>query len=151
MRLLGIHHIALNVRHLDRAEGFYTDVLGFKVSQRFSKGLRHLMLDAGNSQIALFEVPDLEIELMRLEREVEIQSKLYAFLTQQYEESKIQEARDTPTIQILDGANIPIKRHQPKRTLMVIGYSLIAFILSSLYIIFIKFYENDMSGQMESN
>jgi len=56
MRLLGIHHIALNVHHLDRAEHFYTDVLGFKVSQRFSKGLRHLMLDAGNSKIALFEV-----------------------------------------------------------------------------------------------
>ena len=62
MRLLGIHHIALNVRHLDRAEGFYTDVLGFKVLKRFSKGLRHLMLDAGNSQIALFEVPDLEMQ-----------------------------------------------------------------------------------------
>lgn len=62
MRLLGIHHIALNVRNLDRAERFYTDVLGFKVLKRFSKGLRHLMLDAGNSQIALFEVPDLEIQ-----------------------------------------------------------------------------------------
>jgi len=62
MHLLGIHHIALNVRHLDRAERFYTDVLGFKVLKRFSKGLRHLMLDAGNSQIALFEVPDLEIK-----------------------------------------------------------------------------------------
>ncbi|HIA32122.1 MAG TPA: hypothetical protein EYN83_02520 [Nitrospinaceae bacterium] len=62
MHLLGIHHIALNVRHLDRAERFYSGVLGFKVSQRFSKGLRHLMLDAGNSQIALFEVPDLEMQ-----------------------------------------------------------------------------------------
>jgi len=62
MRLLGIHHIALNVRHLDRAEDFYTDVLGFKVLQRFYKGLRHLMLDAGNSKIALFEVPELVME-----------------------------------------------------------------------------------------
>ena len=42
---------------------------------------------------------------MRLHREVEIQGTLYAFLTQKYEESKIQEARDTPTIQILDIAN----------------------------------------------
>lgn len=60
MKLDGIHHIALNVRDLDRAERFYTGVLGFKVAKRFSKGLRHLMLDAGNSYIALFETPDLD-------------------------------------------------------------------------------------------
>ena len=62
MRLLGIHHIALNVHDLDQAEKFYTDILGFKVAKRFSKGLRHIMLDAGNSYIALFEVPDLETQ-----------------------------------------------------------------------------------------
>ena len=61
MRLKGIHHIALNVKNLDLAEGFYTEVLGFQVTHRFSKGLRHLMLDAGNAAIALFETPDLEI------------------------------------------------------------------------------------------
>ena len=62
MRLLGIHHVALNVRDLDKAEKFYRDILGFKVVKRFSKGLRHIMLDAGNSYIALFEVPDLDVE-----------------------------------------------------------------------------------------
>lgn len=60
MKLNGIHHIALNVRDLDRAEAFYTDVLGFSVMERFSKGLRHIMLDTGNSAIALFEAPDLD-------------------------------------------------------------------------------------------
>ena len=78
MRLLGIHHIALNVRHLDRAEGFYTDILGFKVLQRFSKGLRHLMLDAGNSQIALFEVPELEVQ-SHIEKLSEIGYMHFAF------------------------------------------------------------------------
>jgi len=102
--------------------------------------------DSVNPNYNLFpkfsEVPNLEIELMRLQREVEIQSKLYAFLTQKYEESKIQEARDTPTIQILDDASLPIKRFKPKRTIMVIGYSLIAFVLSALYVILIEFNKN---------
>lgn len=62
MQLKGIHHIALNVTDLDRSERFYTDVLGFHVTHRFSKGLRHIMLDTGNSHLALFETPDLKME-----------------------------------------------------------------------------------------
>ena len=62
MQLKGIHHIALNVKDLDRAESFYTDVLGFQVTNRFSKGLRHLMLETGNAAIALFESPELQVK-----------------------------------------------------------------------------------------
>ena len=62
MQLKGIHHIALNVKDLDRAERFYTDVLGFQVTHRFSKGLRHLMLETGNAAIALFEGLELEVK-----------------------------------------------------------------------------------------
>lgn len=62
MQLKGIHHIALNVKNLDSAEKFYTDVLGFQVTHRFSKGLRHLMLETGNAAIALFEAPDLDVK-----------------------------------------------------------------------------------------
>ena len=62
MQLKGIHHIALNVTDLDRAEHFYTDVLGFTVTHRFSKGLRHIMLDTGNALLALFETPELEMK-----------------------------------------------------------------------------------------
>lgn len=62
MQLDGIHHIALNVKDLDRAEQFYVNVLGFQVTHRFSKGLRHLMLNTGNAAIALFEAPELEVK-----------------------------------------------------------------------------------------
>ena len=62
MQLKGIHHIALNVKDLDRAERFYTDVLGFQVTHRFSKGVRHLMLKTGNASIALFEALELEVK-----------------------------------------------------------------------------------------
>ena len=93
----------------------------------------------GNLFLVLSEIPQIDTDLMRLTREVDIQSGLYVFLTQKYEESKIQEARDTPTIQILDDASSPIKRLKPKRTIMVLGYSLIAFVLSALYVILLEF------------
>ena len=89
------------------------------------------------------EVPDLSIKLMRLQREIEIQSALYLFLSEKYESSKIKEARDTPTIQILDDASSPIKRYKPKRTLMVIGYSIIIFFLSMIYVILFTYYRKE--------
>ena len=107
-----------------------------------------LILDIGSNQLKnsndkvfpkYSEVPDLSIELMRLQREVEIQSTLYLYLSERYEASKIQEARDTPTIQVLDDANSPIKRYKPKRKLMVIGYALISMVLSIFYVILIDY------------
>ena len=62
MQLNGIHHIGLNVRNLDRAEKFYSDVLGFQVTERYSEEIRHLMLDTGYTTLHLFESPDLDIQ-----------------------------------------------------------------------------------------
>ena len=102
-------------------------------------GSNHLTKDNDKVFPRYSEVPDLSIELMRLQREVEIQSTLYLYLSERYEASKIQEARDTPTIQVLDDANSPIKRYKPKRKLMVIGYALIALTLSIFYVIIIDY------------
>jgi catechol 2,3-dioxygenase-like lactoylglutathione lyase family enzyme len=62
MELDGIHHIGVNVLDLDRAEKFYTDVLGLHVVERYQEEIRHLMLDSGNIFIHLFESPDLPIK-----------------------------------------------------------------------------------------
>ncbi|CAI2717612.1 VOC family protein [Nitrospina watsonii] len=62
MELDGIHHIGVNVRDLDRAEAFYTQVLGFRVSERYAESMRHLMLDTGGTGLHLFEHPDLNMD-----------------------------------------------------------------------------------------
>ena len=62
MKLDGIHHIGINVRDLDRAEFFYTDVLGFKVIERYQEEIRHFMLDSGATKLHLFESPSLDIK-----------------------------------------------------------------------------------------
>jgi len=64
LKLDGINHFALNVRNMDRAEAFYTGVLGFPVITRTETqaGLKHVEVDAGNVAIALFESPDLDLE-----------------------------------------------------------------------------------------
>ena len=62
MRLDGVHHIGVNVSNLDRAESFYTNVLGFKVIDRYQEEIRHSMLDTGATKIHLFESTDLEFD-----------------------------------------------------------------------------------------
>ncbi len=76
------------------------------------------------------EVPDLGIQVARLQREVEIQNTLFTFLTQQYEEAKIQEAKNTPTVQVLDKAVRPEEKFKPMRALIVITSSLITLMFS---------------------
>jgi glyoxylase I family protein len=106
MQLKGIHHIALNVKDLDRAERFYTDVLGFQVTHRFSKGLRHLMLETGNAAIALFEYPELEVkEAMNLLSEEGYQH--LAFEAESTDFNKIVSELQSKNIHIDNG---PVKR-----------------------------------------
>ena len=60
----GVSHFALNVTNMERAEKFYTDVLGFPVFMRTHTraGLQHIEVDAGNVAIALFESPKLDLK-----------------------------------------------------------------------------------------
>ena len=61
MRLDGVHHIGVNVRDLDLAESFYTSIMGFRVTERYSEKTRHLMLDTGSTTLHLFESPALDM------------------------------------------------------------------------------------------
>jgi len=96
-------------------------------------------LDYSQKEITMIpgfsEVPDLGLELGRLMRDVEIQNTLFIFLTQQYEEAKIQEAKETPTVQVLDKAMIPINKYKPRRALFIISIFLLTTIINAIYLI----------------
>lgn len=82
------------------------------------------------------DVPDLGMEYLRLFRELTLQEKLMEFLLPEYEQAKIAEARDTPTLQVLDPAVRPIKRTSPKRAFMVVaaGFLSIFFFAMVVYV-----------------
>ena len=82
------------------------------------------------------EIPDLGVQLLRLKREVEIQNTLFIFLTKQYEEAKIQEAKNTPTVQVLDNALIPNIKYKPVRSRLLI----IAFAFSSIFSMYFVYF-----------
>jgi len=97
--------------------------------------------------LPLNNLPDLALNFARLYREVKIQEKIQEFLLPQYEQAKIQEAKDTPTLQVLDKAVIPIKRAKPKRAFFVIFFAFIACLLSCSYVIFYEYIEKIKNSQ----
>ena len=54
----GIYHIGIPVDDIDRAEGFYTKVLGMKVAARIGEtGTRLVRLKCGDVDVVLFKRP----------------------------------------------------------------------------------------------
>ena len=67
------------------------------------------------------------VEYMRLERNAKITGQVYISLVQNYEQTRIQEAKDSMDIQIIDAADLP-KEDMPakpnKKLIVVIGFVL---------------------------
>jgi uncharacterized protein involved in exopolysaccharide biosynthesis len=80
------------------------------------------------------KVPELSVELARLTRDLKIQEAIFELLSQQHEEAKIQEAKDTPTIQVLDRAVPPEKRSRPKRTLMIVMAAVASLFVGTVFV-----------------
>lgn len=100
-------------------------------------GLKGQLSDAQEgSQNDIFipanRLPGLSLQYARLVRDAKVQETLFELLTQQYELARIQEAKDSPTIQVLDMATVPEKKSGPKRGLMVMMSTLSAFLFSVL-------------------
>lgn len=98
--------------------------------------------------IPFAEVPEVGLELARLMREVKVQETVWELLNQQYYHAKIQEARDTPTIQVLDEAVPPELRTRPKRKLLVLIGTFLALMLSIFWAFFAEYLDrlkNDTS------
>lgn len=94
-------------------------------------------LDTGNEDyiLAFKNVPELGKELANIVREIKIHNEVYTLLQQQYYLEKIQENRDTPTVEILDEAIIPRSPSSPR----IIYSSMIGFVFfflsaSSIYL-----------------
>jgi uncharacterized protein involved in exopolysaccharide biosynthesis len=81
---------------------------------------------------AFAEVPQIGQRLAELMREVKVQETIWELLNQQFYRARIQEARDTPTVQVLDPAVPPEQHAKPKRLLMVLVGPVVVFIFSFL-------------------
>ena len=133
---LGVMLGALNTNHPDIENIKKENSELSKKMNELEYGANVIGYKKSNLFPVLADVPELGVELVRLKREVEIQNTLFVFLTQQYEEAKIKEAKDTPTVQILDYPQKPQLKSAPKRVLILIFCIIITFFVNVLFILY---------------
>ena len=79
-------------------------------------------------------LPSLGLENARLIREVELQSAIQEILIPQFEQAKLEETNNIPTLQIIDKPKIALNKTKPKRSLIVIASTIMSLIMSLLFI-----------------
>ena len=75
-------------------------------------------------------LPLLGVKYADYYRRAKIQETVFELLTQQYELAKVQEAKETPSVKVLDPPKVPEKKSFPPRKLIVFGGTLLALVLA---------------------
>jgi uncharacterized protein involved in exopolysaccharide biosynthesis len=99
--------------------------------------------------LSMEDAPELALEFLRLTRELQIQTTIFELLKQQYEHAKIQEMRDTPTVQVLDEASEPELKSEPKRVFTAILGGVLSFGLTLFLILLYEFTQREKEKDSE--
>ena len=81
------------------------------------------------------KLPLLGVTYADLYRQTKIQETVYELLTQQYELAKVQEAKEIPTVKVLDEALVPTKKSFPPRAGIVLVGTVLGVSLAMTWLI----------------
>lgn len=92
------------------------------------------------------QLPLLGVKYADLYRQTKIQEAVYETLTQQYELAKVQEAKETPAIKVLDPALLPERRSFPPRMSIVLMCASFGFAAGVFWLIVRTRWEQTEAG-----
>jgi uncharacterized protein involved in exopolysaccharide biosynthesis len=91
--------------------------------------------DKGTLYPPLRQLPRLAVPYVDLYRRVQVQEAVFELLTQQDEIARIQEAKDTPSVSVIDPPSIAEKKSFPPRLLLTLLFTFLSFATASAIII----------------
>ncbi|HPG41028.1 MAG TPA: GNVR domain-containing protein [bacterium] len=103
----------------------------------------------GEFYVPFTDVPEVGLKLAELTREVKVQETVWELLNQQYYQAKIEEARNTPTVQVLDYAEPPVIPSWPRKKLLVIVFGLLSILLTMIWIFMRRSYRQSRPDDKE--
>lgn len=81
------------------------------------------------------KLPLLGVTYAELYRNNKIQETVFELLTQQCELAKVQEAKETPSVKVLDVAKVPEKKSFPPRLLIMVLGTLFSLVIGSVWLL----------------
>jgi uncharacterized protein involved in exopolysaccharide biosynthesis len=81
------------------------------------------------------KLPLLGVTYADLYRQTKVQETVFELLTQQYELAKVQEAKEIPTVNVLDSAIVPTKKSFPPRTVIILMGTFVGLMLATAWTI----------------
>jgi uncharacterized protein involved in exopolysaccharide biosynthesis len=89
---------------------------------------------SGFSDLGLGDVPGAGIDYLRAEHELKYRQTVLDLLIKQYDMARLDEARNSVIIQVVETAIPPERRSSPQRTLIVILFTVAGFLAACFYV-----------------
>jgi capsule polysaccharide export protein KpsE/RkpR len=92
-------------------------------------------LDSNSLYPSIRQLPVLGRQYLDLYRRAKVDETVFELLTESYEMAKVQEAKETPSVKVLDAARIPERASWPPRGLLTLGGGFLGFLFASCWIV----------------
>lgn len=99
-------------------------------------------LDPDSLYPSVRQLPVLGREYAELYRRAKVGEAVFMLLTESYEMAKVQEAKDTPSVKILDAPRLPEKPDWPPRALFALGGTLLGLLCAASWILWADYWSN---------
>ena len=103
-------------------------------TQQVLAGLREQLAKVETGTVTTSKVPETGLEYIRKVRDLKYAETIYEMLAKQFEMAKIDEAKESSVIQVLDKAVVPEQKSKPKRSTTVLLAAVAAGFLAILWV-----------------
>jgi uncharacterized protein involved in exopolysaccharide biosynthesis len=80
-------------------------------------------------------LPVLGVTWADLYRRTRVEETIFETLTKQYELAKVEEARETPSVKVLDAADVPERKSYPPRAILMLSGTALVFAFSCVWLL----------------
>ncbi len=98
--------------------------------------------------LAFSSLPQKAKSYFRHFRDVEIYQKVLEFVLPLYEQSRFEEQKNIPVLQIIDHGSVPVKRAYPKRTLLSLLFTVAITFLYIFYLITSELFRSSTNAKI---